>query len=314
MFSAVWIVVANSWQQTPAGYHIVGEGLNARAEVTDFWAMVFNPSSMDRLVHTWQGSFLAGAFLVLSVHAYYLRKGRYTEISKKAFKIALVVATVFSLSQLVSGHSSADGVAVNQPAKLAAMEGHFEKSAPADLYLLGWVNKEKKEVTGIGIPSGLSFLVHQDFKAPITGLNSFPVEDRPSQINAVFQFYHIMIAIGMMLIGLTLYASFLWWRGKLFETKWLLWIFSFSVILPQIANQVGWFAAEMGRQPWVVYGHLRTSEAFSQEVSSHQIVFSLIMFTVVYALLLVLFIYMVNKKIKHGPYDELNEPVNFQTF
>jgi cytochrome d ubiquinol oxidase subunit I len=265
-------------------------------------------------VHTWQGSFLAGAFLVLSVHAYYLRKGRYTEISKKAFKIALVVATVFSLSQLVSGHSSADGVAVNQPAKLAAMEGHFEKSAPADLYLLGWVDKEKQEVTGIGIPGGLSFLVHQDFKAPITGLNSFPVEDRPSQINAVFQFYHIMIAIGMMLIGLTLYASFLWWRGKLFETKWLLWIFSFAVILPQIANQVGWFAAEMGRQPWVVYGHLRTSEAFSQEVSSHQIVFSLIMFTVVYALLLVLFLYMVNKKIKHGPYDELNEPVNFQSF
>ncbi len=313
MFSAVWIVVANSWQQTPAGYHIVGEGLNARAEVTDFWAMVFNPSSMDRLVHTWQGSFLAGAFLVLSVHAYYLRKGRYTEISKKAFKIALVVATVFSLSQLVSGHSSADGVAVNQPAKLAAMEGHFEKSAPADLYLLGWVDKEKQEVTGIGIPGGLSFLVHQDFKAPITGLNSFPEEDRPSQINAVFQFYHIMIAIGMLLIGLTLYASFLWWRGKLFETKWLLWIFSFSVILPQIANQVGWFAAEMGRQPWVVYGHLRTNEAFSQEVSSHQIVFSLIMFTVVYALLLVLFIYMVNKKIKHGPYDELSEPVNFQS-
>ena len=314
MFSAVWIVVANSWQQTPAGYHIVGEGLNARAEVTDFWAMVFNPSSMDRLVHTWQGSFLAGAFLVLSVHAYYLRKGRYTKISKKAFKIALVVATVFSLSQLVSGHSSADGVAVNQPAKLAAMEGHFDKSAPADLYLLGWVDKEKQEVTGIGIPGGLSFLVHQDFKAPITGLNSFPEEDRPSQINAVFQFYHIMIAIGMLLIGLTLYATFLWWRGKLFETKWLLWIFSFSVILPQIANQVGWFAAEMGRQPWVVYGHLRTNEAFSQEVSSHQILFSLIMFTVVYALLLVLFIYMVNKKIKHGPYDELTEPVNFQSF
>lgn len=314
MFSAVWIVVANSWQQTPAGYHIVGEGLNARAEVTDFWAMVFNPSSMDRLVHTWQGSFLAGAFLVLSVHAYYLRKERYVDISKKALKIALVVATVFSLSQLISGHSSADGVAVNQPAKLAAMEGHFDKSAPADLYLFGWVDKEKQEVTGLKIPGGLSFLVHQDFKAPITGLNSFPVEDRPSQINAVFQFYHIMIAIGMMLIGLTLYASFLWWRGKLFKTKWILWIFSFSVILPQIANQVGWYAAEMGRQPWVVYGHLRTSDAFSQEVSANQIVFSLIMFTIVYALLLVLFIYMVNKKIKHGPYDEITEPVNFQSF
>lgn len=314
MFSAVWIVVANSWQQTPAGYHIVGQGLYARAEVTDFWVMVFNPSSVDRVIHTWQGAILAGAFLVLSVHAYYIRKGRYIEISKKAFKIALVVATLFSFTQLLSGHSSADGVAVNQPAKLATMEGHFEKNAPADLYLLGWVDKENQKVTGLGIPGGLSFLVHQDFNAPIKGLNSFPIEDRPSQINAVFQFYHIMIAIGMALIGLSLYGSFLWWRGELFEKKWLLWIFSFSVILPQIANQVGWFTAEMGRQPWVVYGLLRTSKAFSQEVSSNQIVFSLVLFTIVYSLLLVLFLYSLNKKIKHGPYDEPIAPVQFKSF
>ncbi|MGL2993794.1 cytochrome ubiquinol oxidase subunit I [Flavobacterium sp. TSSA_36] len=304
MFSAVWIVVANSWQQTPAGYHIVGEGLHARAEVTDFWAMVFNPSSVDRLIHTWQGSFLAGAFLVLSVHAYYLRKGKFISISKKAFPIALAVATIVSFSQLLSGHSSADGVAVNQPAKLAAMEGHFEKNAPADLYLMGWVNKKDQTVTGIGIPGGLSFLVHQDFKAPIKGLNDFPEADRPSQVNAVFQFYHIMVAIGLFLIALTLYASFLYFKGNLYDTKWLLGVFSYAVLLPQIANQVGWFAAEMGRQPWVVYGHLRTSEAFSQEVSSQQILFSLILFTLVYTLLLILFIYSVNKKIKHGP----NEP------
>ena len=310
MFSAVWIVVANSWQQTPAGYHIVGEGLHARAEVTDFWAMVFNPSSVDRLIHTWQGAFLAGAFLVLSVHAYYLKKGRFVAISKKAFPIALGVATFFSFTQLLSGHSSADGVAVNQPAKLAAMEGHFEKNAPADLYLMGWVNKKDQTVTGIGIPGGLSFLVHQDFKAPIKGLNNFPEQDRPSQINAVFQFYHIMVAIGLFLIALTFYASFLWFKGKLFETKWLLTIFSYSVLLPQIANQVGWFTAEMGRQPWVVYGQLRTSQAFSQEVSANQIVFSLVLFTLVYSLLLVLFIYSVNKKVKHGPYDSSDAALN----
>ena len=304
MFSAVWIVVANSWQQTPAGYHIVGEGFNARAEVTDFWAMVFNPSSVDRIIHVWQGAFLAGAFMVLSVHAYYIRKGKYIELSKIAFKIALVVATVVSFTQLISGHSSADGVAVNQPAKLAAMEGHYEKSAPADLYLLGWVDNKKQEVTGLGIPGGLSFLVHQDFNEPITGLNAFPKEDQPSQVNAVFQFYHIMISIGMFLIALSFYACFLWWKGKLFETKWILWIFSFSVLLPQIANQAGWFAAEMGRQPWIVYGHLRTSEGFSQEVSANQIVFSLVLFLVVYSLLFLLFLYSLNKKIKHGPYED----------
>ncbi len=304
MFSAVWIVVANSWQQTPAGYHIVGDGLQARAEITDFWAMVFNPSSIDRLIHTWQGAILAGAFMVLSVHAYYLRKGRYVEISKKAFRIALVVATVISCSQLFSGHSSAHGVAKNQPAKLAAFEGHFGRSAPADMYLFGYVDKEKQEVTGVRIPGGLSYLIDYNVHTPVTGLNAFPVQDRPGQINAVFQFYHLMVTIGMFLIGLTLYASFLWYRGKLFETRWILWIFSFSVLLPQIANQVGWYAAEMGRQPWVVYGHLRTSDALSNAVSANQVLFSLILFLLVYLILFILFIYLLNKKIKHGPYDE----------
>ena len=164
MFSAVWIVVANSWQQTPAGYHIVGEGINARAEITDFWAMVFNPSSVDRLTHVWSGAILAGAFLVLSVHAYYLLKNRHVELSKKAFKIALVVATVFSLSQLFTGHHSAEGVAENQPAKLAALEGHFDSLAVADMYLLGWVDKKNQEVKGIKIPGGLTFLSTPGFQ------------------------------------------------------------------------------------------------------------------------------------------------------
>ncbi len=307
LFSAVWIVVANSWQQTPAGYHIVGEGMHARAEITDFWAMVFNPSSVDRLTHVWIGAFLSGAFLVLSIHAYYLLKGRYIEISEKAFKIALIVALVFSLGQLATGHRSADGVSKNQPAKLAAFEGHFEKSAPADMYLLGWVDKEKQEVKGISIPGGLSFLLEYNFTAPVTGLNAFPEEDRPAQVNAVFQFYHIMIIIGMTLIALSLFAGFLWWKGNVFEYRWLLWVFVFAAILPQIANQVGWFAAEMGRQPWVVYGLLRTSEAFSLAVSENQVLFSLILFFFVYALLFVLFIYLLDKKIKGGPYDESEE-------
>ncbi|GEO19792.1 cytochrome ubiquinol oxidase subunit I [Cyclobacterium qasimii] len=304
MFSAVWIVIANSWQQTPAGFHIVGEGMEARAEITDFWEMAFNPSSVDRLIHTWQGAFLAGAFLVLSVHAYYLRKGRYIDISKKAFKIALVVATIFSLAQLVSGHSSANGVAVNQPAKLAAFEGHFEKEAPAPMYLFGWVDKSSQTVTGISIPGGLSYLLHYEFDAPVTGLNAFPEEDRPSQINAVFQFYHIMISIGMFLIALTIAGCVQWYRGKLFESRRLLWVFSFAVILPQIANQVGWYAAEMGRQPWVVYGLLRTSDALSKSVTANQVLFSLILFFIVYTILLLLFLYLLTKKIKHGPYDE----------
>lgn len=303
MFSAVWIVVANSWQQTPAGYHIVGEGLKARAEITDFWAMVFNPSSVDRLSHVWIGSFLAGAFFVMSVNAWYILKNRHLAIAKPAFKIALVVAVISSLAQLLTGHSSANGVAKNQPAKLAALEGHYDSLAVADMYLLGWVDQQSQKVTGLGIPGGLTFLLHQDFKTPVRGLKSFREDERPRQVNAVFQFYHIMVAIGMALIGLSLLGAWLWLRGRLFEKRWLMQVFVWAVVLPQIANQAGWFAAEMGRQPWVVYGLLRTSDAFSRTVTANQILFSLVLFTLVYVVLLVLFLYLLTRKIQHGPED-----------
>lgn len=310
MFSAIWIVVANSWQQTPAGFRIEGEGMKARAVITDFWAMVFNPSSVDRLSHVIIGSFLAGSFLVLSVNAYYLLRNRHVAIAKAGFKIALVVATVASLLQLFTGHRSADGVAKNQPAKLAAFEGHYDSSAVADMYLLGWTDAQAQKVSGLKIPGGLSFLIHQDLKAPVTGLNAFPTDQRPSAraVNFVFQTYHLMVAIGMALIGLSLLGMFLWWRGRLFDQKWLLQIFAWAVLLPQIANQVGWYSAEVGRQPWVVYGLLRTSDALSQSLRTEQVLFSLILFTLVYSLLFALFLYLLNKKIKHGP-DDLQEEV-----
>lgn len=301
MFSAVWIVVANSWQQTPAGFHIVGKGLEARAEITDFWAMVFNPSSVDRLLHVWIGAILAGAFMVLSVSAYYILKNKHLEISKSSFKIALVIATIFSLSQLVVGHRSAEGVSVNQPAKLASLEGHFDSSAVASMYVMGWVNNKEQKTSGIKIPGGLTFLLHQNFTTPVKGLNSFKKEDQPSQVNAIFQFYHLMITIGVVLIALSLYGSWQWKKGKLFDKRWLMHLFMWSVLLPQIANQAGWFTAEMGRQPWVVYGLLRTSDALSKVVSANNIIFSLIMFTVVYIMLFILFLYLLNKKIQHGP-------------
>ena len=303
LFSAVWIVVANSWQQTPAGYHIVGKGLNARAEITDFWAMVFNPSSVDRLLHVWIAAILAGAFMVLSVNAWYILHKKYLEIARPSFKIALTVATIFSLLQLYVGHRSADGVSHNQPAKLAALEGHYDSSSRADMYLFGYVDNSREKTMGIKIPGGLSFLVHGDFNAPIPGLKAFPRDERPSQVNSVFQFYHLMILVGMAMITLSLLGSWFWWKKTLFEKRWLMWIFAFSVLLPQIGNQAGWFAAEMGRQPWVVYGMLKTSDALSKMVTANQIIFSLILFTLVYIVLFALFLFLLNKKIQHGPVD-----------
>lgn len=303
MFSAVWIVVANSWQQTPAGFKIVGEGINARAEITDFWVMVFNPSSVDRLSHVISGCWLAGAFLIISVSAYYILKDRHIRFAKASIKIALVVVMIASLFQLFTGHRSAVGVSKNQPAKLAAMEAVFDDQTNAPLYLIGWVDEDNQQVDfGIAIPGMLSYLIGMDTETKVVGLNSFNPEDRPP-VNIVFQTYHLMVAIGFTLIAISLLGVFFWWRGTLFKQKWLMWIFVFSVLLPQIANQIGWITAEVGRQPWIVYGLLRTSEGLSKAVEAGQVWFSLILFTIIYAGLFILFIYLLNEKIQHGPED-----------
>ncbi|MFZ5979370.1 MAG: cytochrome ubiquinol oxidase subunit I [Candidatus Zixiibacteriota bacterium] len=305
-FSAIWIVVANSWQQTPAGYHIVGTGAAARAEIVDFWQVVFNPSFLDRISHVYMGAWQAAAFFVLSVSAFYLLKKRYRDFAKGSMKIAIIIALFASIMQLVTGHSSASTLAETQPVKLAAFEGHYPASEPAGLYLFGWVNEDEENTVGVQIPGFLSFLIDFDSSTPVTGLKAFPPEDRPP-VNIVFQSYHLMVTIGLLLILLAIIGAVTWRTGGLFEKRWLLWVFVFSVLLPQLGNQLGWFAAEVGRQPWIVYGLLRTSEALSVSVDASQVLISLILFTFIYALLFVLFIYLLNEKIKHGPVVDVEE-------
>jgi cytochrome bd ubiquinol oxidase subunit I len=303
-FSAVWIVVANSWQQTPAGFRIVGEGAAARAEVTDFWAVVFNPSTLDRLSHVLCGAWQAGAFLVLSVSAYYLLRRRHEDFARASMKIGLVVATLASILQLVTGHGSAVAVARYQPAKLAAYEAHFPESAPGTLWLFGLPDLQGERVRfGLGLPGMLSFLVHGNTAAPLTGLRAFPPQDRPP-VKVVFQSYHLMVVIGMALIGLSLLGLLGWWRGFLFRARWLLWAFVFAVLGPQFANQLGWLSAEVGRQPWIVYGLLRTPDGLSRVVTAGMVLTSLALFSLVYLLLLALFLFLLDRKIRLGP-DEL---------
>ena len=305
-FSAIWIVVANSWMQTPTGFHVVQGALRSRAEIVDFWAMVFNPSAMIRLAHTVLGAWQAAAFFVLSVSAYYLLKRRHLDFAKASMRIGLVVAVGASIASLITGHESALVVSKYQPAKLAAMEGHLPASAPAGLSLFGWVDEEAQRFVGVSVPGMLSFLVHGDASKPVTGLQAFPPQDRPP-VNPVFQAYHAMIGMGTALIGLSLLGVFLWWRGSLFETRWLLRVFVVAVLGPQMANQLGWFTAEVGRQPWIVYGLMRTADAGSPSVTSGQILASLGLFLLVYLALFILFIYLLDQKIRHGPLaDDLN--------
>lgn len=305
-FSAVWIVVANSFMQTPAGFHIVGEGMHARAEVTDFWAMVFSPSSMDRLFHTLCGAWSAGAFLVISVSAYYLLKRRHEDFARRSLRIGLTVALVASVLQVISGDSSAREVAKYQPAKLAAFEGLYNTESNAPLMLLGYIdesNPARPKAVGLEWPGLLSFLVYHNERGTVEGLDRIPVSDRPP-VEASFLFFHGMVAIGSALLLIAALGCFFSWRGTLINHRWLQWVLVFSVLGPEIANQLGWFAAEVGRQPWIVYGLLRTPDGLSKVIQANAVLASLIMFTFIYFLLFAVFIYLLNHKIQHGPHPD----------
>ena len=238
---------------------------------------------------------------MVSVSAYYLLQKTHLEFSRRSLRAGLALALAASVLQLVSGHSSAVGVSKNQPAKLAAFEGHYEPSAAAPMHLFGWADDNAERVRfGVAIPGMLSWLVAGATDRPVQGLGAFKREDRPP-VNFVFQTYHAMVAIGLGLIALAVLGMAMLWRNRLFEHRWLLWVMVFAVIGPQMANQLGWFSAEVGRQPWVVQNLLRTSDGLSKVVRAESVLTSLILFTLIYALLFAAFIYLLNDKIRHGP-------------
>jgi cytochrome d ubiquinol oxidase subunit I len=341
IFSSIWIVVANSWQQTPAGSHIVaverGGAALLRAEITDFWALVFNPSTVQRLVHVWIGAFIVGAFFIMSICAWYLLKGRHVDFARRSFTGALLLGTGASLAALVSGHAQARNVYRHQPAKLAAFEAHFT-TGRGDLSVFGVPDAAAQTIRGnVAIPGGLSFLLHDDFSTPVLGLDRVRPEDRPPVL-VPFLSYRMMVGLGLGFIALTLLASFLRWRGRLYTTRWLLWVFVFAIAGAVAANQGGWAAAEVGRQPWVVQppvvrgengefaldddgylryqtatvaladgstrevvAGLRTADAVSEAVTGGQVLGSILLFGFIYLLLGALWLVVLDHKIRAGP-------------
>ena len=315
VFSAVWIVIANSWQQTPAGYKIVWQDVQGtmmpRAEITDFWEMVFNPSSMDRLSHTIIGALVLGAFFVSSVCAYYVLKNRHHEVAKRCLSIALPSALLFTILAGLTGHRSAQRLVHTQPAKLAAMEAHFHSSDdPTGLYLFGWPDSRQEKVHfGVRVPNMLSFLVFDNFQQPVPGMDQIPEDERPP-VWLPFQTFHLMVGLGTMMIALSAHACWLWFRGKLPDKRWVLWALVLSPVAAMVANHAGWVTAEVGRQPWIVYPSvqdgvemigLRTSDGLSESVTAQQVLASIIMFGIIYSLLFAVWVYVLNHKIQHGP-------------
>ncbi|MBS1992600.1 MAG: cytochrome ubiquinol oxidase subunit I [Cyanobacteria bacterium SZAS LIN-3] len=300
-FSAFWITVANSWMHTPAGFEIIQTALGPRAVINDFWAMVFNPSAMWRFAHVVVGSWIVGAFFVMSISAYYLIKKRHVEFARKSFTIALFLAMLATPLQGLIGSKQAEIMVEYNPSKMAAMEGNFKTTDHAPFWIIGIPDEKSGEIKyGIKVPGLLSYLATGSADGIVVGLDSIPPQDRPP-VAGPFLCYHGMIGLGIYMMALSWLGGLMLWRKKLFESKWLLRIFVISVAAPYLANQLGWVASEVGRQPWIVYGLLRTSEALSKAVHAGAIVSSLIMFIVIYALLFLVFIYSLDRKIKRGP-------------
>jgi cytochrome d ubiquinol oxidase subunit I len=201
---------------------------------------------------------------------------------------------------LATGHESAQGVARNQPVKLAAFEGLWGTTPQAPLHIFGWVDERNERTHGPAITGLLSWLAYGDSARPVTGLKEIPIDQRPP-VNFSFQLFHLMVGVGFGMIGIAAWAGYALWRRRLEDSRLLLWLLTFSVLGPQIANQAGWWAAEVGRQPWIVYNLLRTSAALSAVVTANQVAASIVMFMIVYLLLFAVFLFLLNDKIKHGP-------------
>jgi cytochrome d ubiquinol oxidase subunit I len=381
-FSAIWILVANSWMQTPAGYHLArevpvvagdqefpmsadldtqpftirevslpagyvvqpGDVPHVRAVVDNFREAILNPSTLDRLSHTILACWITGAFLVVAVGAWWLLRGRHVDFARTSLKIGLTVAALACVLQMFAADSTARGVSRNQPTKLAALEGlgTSRKEAPMGVVgVVGWKRDAEGKIVGVEesavrIPGLLSILVSGDLLHPaeaseteVKGLAELPSDEflrrrhpgatdevlttlRPHywpDVPVVFQTYHLMIGLGVALVGVALLACLLWRTGKLWDTRSkyvraFLWLLVLTPVLAEIATQAGWYTAEMGRQPWVVYQVLKTGDAASVVVKPPQVLGSIILFSVVYLLLAVLFISLLIRMVRKGPATE----------
>lgn len=293
--SALWILIANGWMQHPVGYTI----RNGRAELVSFAAVVFNPFAMLEFLHTVSAAYLLSAFVVMGISAYHLLKKQHIEFFTRSFNIALVFGLIFSVFVAINGDMHGVHVTKVQPAKLAAMEAHWETTARAPLHLFAIPDeKNERNLIEIGsIPGLLSFLGHHDIDAEVKGLKDFPKEERPPVILSLLAF-RTMVGLGTLFPILMIIGWFL--RKRLIESPLYLKVMLFAIPLPYIAIEMGWVLAEVGRQPWIVYGLMKTSDAVSP-VAVSQVTVSLIAFLGVYGVLGAVGFYLIGKYAKKGP-------------
>jgi cytochrome d ubiquinol oxidase subunit I len=306
-FSAIWIVSFNSWMQTPAGFRLTTlvDGVVV-AEVTDWWKVFLSPSNLSHLTHVILGCWMAGAFLIISVAAYYIYKGLHADFARRSMKIGLLMAMITAVLQLVSADNLARKVATFNPEKFAAFEGVYKTKPYTPAYAFGWVDGKNETVHGLFVPGLLSFMTYRDAEKPVRGLDQFPREEW-SNVPVVFQMYHLMIFMWALMAAAAFIGGYYWWKKRWNIKPFILKFMMLSVAFPQIANIAGWYSSCIGRQPYLVYKLLKTKEGFSPIISAGQVLGSLIMFVIMYLLFFVLFLVLLDRKIKAGPAPEMDE-------
>lgn len=296
--SALWILLANAWMQKPVGYVIN----NGRAEMVDFSALVFNPYGWLKFLHTNSSGWVIGSFFVMGVSAYHIIKKNELDFFQTSFKLGAIFGLISSLIVVIIGDSNGREVAKYQPTKFAAMESIWEtqKGASFNLLQVPSPDEEKNSVEAIKIPKMVSILATHDPNAEVKGLKDFPKEDRPPVIPTFISF-RLMVGLGFLFILQSIIAVIFVLRNSLEKNTLFLRIMLYSIPLPYIAAQLGWIVAEVGRQPWIVYGLMRTKDAVSKSVSLSQVWTSLILFTLFYGLLGIIDIYLLSKFARKGP-------------
>lgn len=299
--SGYLIIATHSWMQYPVGYEILENG---KFVLNNFGALFSNPWLMPAFLHNQMGSVITSSFVVASIGAFYLLNNKHSESGKLFVKTGVIFGLISSiLVAFPTGDWAAKNVAKHQPVTFAAMEGIFEtEDGGAEIILIGQPDVENKKLDNkIAVPNVLSFLTYQRWDAQIKGLNEFDESVYPTNISGLYYSYHIMVGLGTIFIGLLLIAGIQLYRKKLFTTKWVLWALMFMLPFPYIANTAGWYTAELGRQPWLVYNLLRTADGISPTVSSGNTLFTLLGFIGLYALLGLLFIMLAVKIVHKGP-------------
>ena len=298
--SGYFIIATDAWMQHPVGYVHAADG---SVQLSSCWELVLNPWAWWQYAHNMSGAGITGAFVMASVGAFYLLGRKHVEHGKIFVKVGVVAGCIFSVLQLFpTGDGQGKMVALNQPVTLAAMESLFEGQPGAPLVIIGQPNVDEKKIDNpILVPKMLSFLTYRRWNAHVQGLDAFPPEQWPQNIPLLYYSYHIMVGLGTIFIAVMVVAVLLLWRGKLFDARWMLWLLLLSLPFPFIANTAGWLTAELGRQPWLVYGLMRTADGYSKNVSAGNGLFTLLGFMGMYTVLGILFLFLIRFEIERGP-------------